>query len=317
MPNWRGYGSSIRTLLLWRQINMILEGKANTLIPISNYLKMNIKVFPILKLLFFFTAMGCVGQIDTTRPVKLFILGGQSNMDGTGKLEELPEDYIVHPENSVTWDNNKKMWVPLGTDSFAERRKFKFGPEIAFSHELAKKYPKHTIAVVKTSGGGTKLWKHWLPGQPMYVRFLQNMENALEDLKGRGISYEICGMLWMQGESDAEFLEWANAYEENLKTLYKDVRLQTAKNDLPIVMGRISIGLLRKTPWNFDYTKVVQAAQDRVAAADRNVRIINTDKLETLKDNTHFNSESNIWLGKKMGKRMLALIKNNRGRANP
>ena len=270
---------------------------------------MSIKVPPILKLLFFLTTMHCVGQIDASRPVKLFILGGQSNMDGTGKSEELPADYSVHPENTVTWDNKKKTWVPLGADSFAERRKFKFGPEIAFSHKLAKKYPNHTIAVVKTSGGGTKLWKHWLPGKPMYVRFLKNMENAIEDLKEQGISYEVSGMLWMQGESDAEFLEWANAYEDNLKILYKDVRLQTGKKDLPIVMGRISIGLLRKTPWNFDFTEVVQAAQDRVAKADKNVRIINTDKLETLEDNTHFNSESNIWLGEKMGKSMLKLMK--------
>jgi len=270
---------------------------------------MSTKIPPILVLLFFFIAFSCMGQIDTSRPVKVFILGGQSNMDGTGKSEELPEAYVVHPENTTTWDNKKKMWVSLGTDSFAERRKFKFGPEIAFSHKLAKKYPKHTIAIVKTSGGGTKLWKHWLPGQPMYVRFLQNIENALEDLKEQEIPYEITGMLWMQGESDAEFLEWANAYEENLKILYKDVRLQTGTNDLPIVMGRISIGLLRKTPWDFDFTEVVQAAQERVAAADKNVLIINTDKLETLEDNTHFNSESNLWLGRKMGKLMLKLIK--------
>lgn len=309
MQNWKVYENNIKTLLLWRQINSMIKGRANAVIPLRNYLKMSIKVPPILILLFLFTTISGVGQMDTSRPVKVFILGGQSNMDGTGISEELPEEYTVHPENSMTWDNKKKIWVPLGTDSFAERRKFKFGPEIAFTHLLAKKYPKHTIAVVKTSGGGTKLWKHWLPGQPMYVRFLQNMENALENLKGKGTPYEICGMLWMQGESDAEFLEWANAYEENLKTLYTDVRLQTGKKDLPIVMGRISIGLLRKTPWNFDFTEVVQAAQDRVAAADKNVLIINTDKLETLKDNTHFNSESNIWLGKKMGKSMLKLIR--------
>ncbi|MFB9054824.1 sialate O-acetylesterase [Formosa undariae] len=242
-------------------------------------------------------------------PVKVFILGGQSNMDGTGKGEELPEEYLVAPENSMIWDNKEKKWVTLRTDSFSERRKYKFGPEVAFTHLLAKKFPNHTIAIVKTSGGGTKLWKHWLPEQNMYKAFLRNINNGLADLDKQNIPYEICGMLWMQGESDAETLEWANAYEDNLKVLYKDVRLQMDKPDLPIVMGRISIGLLRETPWVFDYTEVVQAAQDRVAKADKNVRIINTDKLETLKDNTHFNSESNIWLGHKMGKLMIKEIK--------
>lgn len=260
---------------------------------------------------FFATFVAFLGlaQGENPRPVKLFILGGQSNMDGTGKSEELPEAYKVHPENTMTWDNKKEKWTELGTDSFAVRRKFKFGPEIAFSHFMAKKYPDYTIAVVKTSAGGTKLWKHWLPEKPMYSRFLKNMENAMQQLADSGVSYEICGMLWMQGESDAETIEWADAYEDNLKILFADVRKQTQKEDLPIVMGRISIGLLRETPWPFDFTERVQEAQENVAAEDKNVYIINTNKLKTLKDNTHFNSESQIWLGTKMGKLMWKAIK--------
>ncbi len=250
-----------------------------------------------------------LSQGNKTRPVKIFLLGGQSNMDGCGESDELPDAYKVHPENTITWDNNKETWVPLGTDSFAVRRKFKFGPEIAFSHLLAKKYPDFTIAIVKTSAGGTKLWKHWLPEQAMYSRFLQNMENAMQQLRDSGVTSEVCGMLWMQGESDAETIEWANAYEENLKILFKDIRIQTQKENLPIIMGRISIGLLRETPWPFDFTERVQEAQEKVAAEDENTFIINTDKLKTLKDNTHFNTEAQIWLGKKMGKTMLKEIK--------
>ncbi len=270
---------------------------------------MTIKKISLSFLLATFVVLFCVGQSNETRPVKLFILGGQSNMDGCGKGEELPKAYKVHPENTMTWDNKKEKWVELGTDSFAVRRKFKFGPEIAFSHLLAKKYPDYTIAVVKTSAGGTKLWKHWLPEQGMYKRFLQNIEKATTQLADSGVVCEIGGMLWMQGESDAETIAWAEAYENNLKTLFADVRKQMNQEDFPIVMGRISIGLLRETPWPFDYTKRVQEAQDKVAAEDDNVFIINTDKLKTLKDNTHFNTEAQIWLGKKMGKLMLKAIK--------
>jgi hypothetical protein len=131
----------------------------------------------------------------------------------------------------------------------------------------------------------------------------------MQQLSDSGVVCEIEGMLWMQGESDAETIEWANAYENNLKILFTDVRKQTKKENLPIVMGRISIGLLRETPWCFDYTERVQEAQEKVAAADKNVFIINTNKLKTLKDNTHFNSEAQIWLGNKMGKLMLKAIK--------
>ncbi|VGO11496.1 hypothetical protein PDESU_00040 [Pontiella desulfatans] len=226
-------------------------------------------------------------------------------MDGCGKAEDLPGEYRVHPANTAAWDNPLKKWVPLGTDSFAEKRSFQFGPEIAFAHVMAEAFPESTIAIVKTSAGGTRLWKHWLPGQAMNQRFFGNIGNALETLH----DYEVCGMLWMQGESDAEELDKAKAYEENLKTFFADVRKQTALPDLPIVMGRISSSLLKETPWCFDHAGIVQQAQEKVAAADDHVFIINTDHLETLKDNTHFNGPSQIRLGTEMGKTMLKEIK--------
>jgi len=70
-------------------------------------------------LIFVFTFVS--GKNNSTRPVKVFLLGGQSNMDGCGKSEELPKTYKIHPDNIVTWDNEKKVWVALGEDSFAER----------------------------------------------------------------------------------------------------------------------------------------------------------------------------------------------------
>lgn len=36
-----------------------------------------------------FSTTGLLAQIDGARPVKIFILGGQSNMDGTGRSEDL------------------------------------------------------------------------------------------------------------------------------------------------------------------------------------------------------------------------------------
>lgn len=262
----------------------------------------------VLSLLLSAVATLCSCQSATERPVKVFLLAGQSNMDGCGTAEELPKKYKVPPANAMTWDNKRTTWVALGTDSFAEKRGFKFGPEIAFTHLMAMQYPDSMIAIVKTSGGGTKLWKHWLPGKGMHTYFFKNIDNARGQLQADGQAYEICGMLWMQGESDAEEIEKAKAYDENLKVFFADVRTRTGKPELPIVMGRISSSLLKKTPWNFDHTKIVQQAQEKVAAADEHVFIINTDDLETLKDNTHFNGPAQIRLGNEMGKAMLKEI---------
>lgn len=251
-----------------------------------------------------------VAVVFGKRPVKLFLLGGQSNMDGCGRGEELPGMFRSHPKNVVTWDNQKKIWVELTKDSMATARRQQFGPEMAFAHRLAKTYPNHTIAISKTAAGGTKLHTQWTPGRGMYQRFIRNFRNATTNLEEAGLTYEVAGMLWMQGESDSETVEMAEAYETNLKLLVADVRKQTGNAKLPFVMGRISSSLLKKTPWNFDKAATVQEAQEAVAADDDHVYIINTDRLSTRKDNTHFDTKAQLTLGGQMAGIMIRVLAN-------
>ncbi|MCP4309924.1 MAG: sialate O-acetylesterase [Bacteroidetes bacterium] len=247
-------------------------------------------------------------QSQQEKAYMIFLLAGQSNMDGCGRSEELPKAYRLPPRNVVTWDNKAEAWVQLGDDSFAAAREQQFGPEIAFSHKMSAAYPDHTIAIIKTSAGGTKLYNHWLPGLKMHERFIQNIDHATSQLKNSDRTFEICGMLWMQGESDSETAEMAEAYENNLKIFIQDIRLETESEDLPLVMGRISSSLLKETPWNFDQARIVQNAQERVADGDVNVHIINTDKLPCLEDNTHFNTKAQLKLGKAMARIMKSEI---------
>jgi hypothetical protein len=246
-------------------------------------------------------------QIENPRSksYKLFLLGGQSNMDGCGRAEELPESFQAPPTNVITWDNRKQCWVPLTRDSMAIARHQQFGPEMAFAHRMAEAYPDQMIAITKTSAGGTKLHTQWTPGKGMYQAFLRNFNNATRHLDEIGVDYEISGMLWMQGESDSETTEMANAYEENLKRMIVDIRVQTNNETLPFVMGRISSSLLKETPWVFDQAEIVQAAQESVTAEDEHVLIINTDDLSTLKDNTHFDTEAQLTLGAQMADVMI------------
>ena len=243
-----------------------------------------------------------------THPVKLFLLGGQSNMEGCGRSSELPDAYQTHPANVKIWDNRKQRWVTLGTDSTAIARNELFGPEIAFGHRLSRAWPDHMIGIVKTAAGGTKLHTQWLPHKVMYRRFVLNLTNALSDLEQSNTAYGIAGMLWMQGESDSETTEMANAYEENLKSLVAEVRKQTKQDSFPFVMGRISSSLLKKTPWVFDHARIVQRAQEAVAAQDERVFIINTDDLSTLKDNTHFDTQAQLALGNAMADIMIKAL---------
>jgi len=231
-------------------------------------------------------------------------------MDGCGVGEELPEKKRTTPKNVKLWDNKLETWVELGETSFSNARNHQFGPEMEFSHRISKAFPNHKIRIIKTSGGGTKLYNQWIPEGGMYKRFLSNIGNALAQLKDAGQEFKVCGMLWMQGESDSETVEMASAYEDNLRVFFTAIRYEMNELDLPIVMGRISSSLLLETPWVFDQAPIVQKAQETVAGSDPNVFIINTDKLSTLWDNTHFDTKAQLKLGKQMAKLMLKALSN-------
>ncbi len=243
------------------------------------------------------------------KPVKLFLLGGQSNMDGCGRWNELPENLKETPANVRIWDNQKQEWKNIGEDTTAIARKLQFGPELVFSHRLSAAFPEFEIRLVKFSAGGTSLADSWLPEKKkMYPRFITNYRNALSNLEKSGHSVEVAGMLWMQGEGDSDTIERANAYEKNLEILLADLRTQTAKANFPVVLGRISSSLLKETPWTFDHAPIVQKAQEAVTSRDRNTRLVPTDDLTVLKDNTHFDTAGQITLGERMAVQMLDLL---------
>jgi len=245
----------------------------------------------------------------TEKPVKLFLLGGQSNMDGCGRWKELPEAMKETPANVRIWDNRKQEWKKIGEDTTAVARNLQFGPELVFAHRLSAAFPGYQIRLVKTSAGGTSLAIGWLPeNKKIYARFITNYLNAMADLGKSSHTVETAGMLWMQGEGDADTIERAEAYEKNLEIMLADVREKTGTPNLPVVMGRISSSLLKETPWSFDHAPVVQKAQEALAAKDPHTYLVQTDDLTVLKDNTHFDTAGQLALGERMSEQMLKAL---------
>lgn len=262
-----------------------------------------IRIFTLLAL---FTGF-CASAAE--KPVMLFLLGGQSNMDGCGRWQDLPEELRQTPANVRIWDNKLLDWKKIGEDTTAIARNLQFGPELVFSQRMAKALPDHQIRLVKTSAGGTSLAKGWLPEKKkMYPRLIANCRNAVADLEKSGHKVKTAGMLWMQGEGDSENIEMANAYEANFGIMLRDLRETTKTPKLPVVTGRISSGLLKSTKWNFEHSPIVQSAQQAVAAKDPDTRIVPTDDLPLLPDNTHFDTKGQITLGERMAEAMLKAL---------
>ena len=178
------------------------------------------------------------------KPIKAFILAGQSNMVGWGDSTKLTDDVRTGNDQVVMFENGK--WQPLRPHEPAnqgQRRvgltEFHFGPEIAFGHEMAKAWPGETIGIVKFAIGGTSLlaWKpDWSRqdadrvGQgrlgSLYKRLLAKVDQAKTS---RDI--EIVGFLWLQGGGDMKNAEVAKEYLDNLKSLVAAVRIAQAEYD--------------------------------------------------------------------------------------
>jgi len=145
-----------------------------------------------------------------------------------------------------------------------------------FGIEMSEKYPEHQIILIKRARGGMSLYGAWNPNwtlekatlikeqnQPkLYEEFVNYSKKVLSKCDEK--EYELCGMLWVQGESDSGKkggLKPREAYQENLTNLVASVRRDFKHPKLPFLLFQVGFG------------KVVKAMQN-VAKADENVVLI-------------------------------------------
>ncbi len=163
-----------------------------------------------------------------------------------------------------------------------------FGIELSFAKKLQEYYPNEKIAIIKYSRGGTSIdsvaagrYGSWEPdykgknGINQYDHFLRTVNLAMndKDIDNNGIEDYLIpsGIIWMQGESDAYREEVALRYYGNLKRLMDLVRAALRKDDLPIVIGKISDSGNTKAGKVYRYGELVQYAQEKFARTEQNV----------------------------------------------
>lgn len=272
------------------------------------------------KLLGLYAAICCIPYIANAqdgKPLKVFILSGQSNMSGGGHVvqEGLRFDAAVGDKVQI-WDAcgewvKQGKWVSLNQLQAIkkEARTDTIGPEFGFAKAMSGLYPADEIHLIKVARGGTAIdW--WLPDsngkENGHTALLANLKNALEKIDG---DYEIVGMLWMQGESDAKNQADAEAYQKKLEQFISLMRKETGKPELPVVIGRLSTRILDSKKFKMPFVKIVQSGQEAVAKSDKHAYVINIDDLSQRNDFVHFDQEGQMDLGKRFGEAMIKALK--------
>ncbi len=264
----------------------------------------------------------------------LYYLGGQSNMDGYGRVEELPEalsepvDGVMIFHGNATGDatpeDGRGVWAGLEpghgvgykTDGEAVTYSDRFGIELTFAKTLKELEPGARIAIIKYSRGGSSIdraaagyfgsWDPDYPGSNQYDHFLATVRNALsvDDIDGDGEADTLNpkGILWMQGESDAAYTEAiAGRYEAHLERLVDLMRAALLADDLPVVIGRISDSGrddAEKDGKVWNYGDVVRDAQTAFVADDGNAALVTSTDGYGYSDRWHYDSAGYIDFGK-------------------
>ncbi|GAB4148544.1 MAG: sialate O-acetylesterase [Planctomycetaceae bacterium] len=268
----------------------------------------------------------------------MYYLGGQSNMDGYGRVNELPRELsqpvagvmIFHGNTSPDGSpvDGKGIWAELRpghgvgfrSDGKTNRYSSRFGVELTFARQLQKQYPKSNIAIIKYSRGGTSIHAKaaggfgcWEPdytggkgkgkGINQYDHFLATIKHAtaVRDIDGDGEADNLIfsGIVWMQGESDAAYTkEIANAYGSNLKRLMGLIRDALGSKSIPVVIGRISDSRKNKAGKVWRHGEIVRAMQAKFVKNDRAAALVTSTDKYGYSDPYHYNSAGYIDLGK-------------------
>lgn len=218
----------------------------------------------------------------------VFLLAGQSNMAGRGKIES--QDTVKHPR---VWSINADGVVIAAQEPlhFYEPRVAGLDCGMSFARTLIEEVPDNVhILLIPTAVGGSPIDK-WL-GDSLHrnVRLLTNFSEKMEIAKREG---DVKAILWHQGEGDAT-PDRIPPYPEKMSRLFRTFREMAGNDSLLILAGET--GSYGKNKENRD---LVNAAIWKFAADDVNARVISSANLPHKGDETHFNSESLRTLGQR------------------
>lgn len=182
--------------------------------------------------------------------IDVYLLGGQSNMQGTALTTALTPAQLAVPgillytAGSGVNGTIANQLVPLQPANGST-----FGLEIGIGERLRGLRPGRSMAFIKYAASGTSLEIGWKPGAnntdtanwgPQYSAFVTTVNSGIAALQAAGWTPVIRGMGWQQGEQDAkdgldaaESDTSADDYGANLSAFIGRVRQQFAAHAGP------------------------------------------------------------------------------------
>jgi len=221
-------------------------------------------------------------QLPAKKDFQLFILAGQSNMAGRGKLD----DEARQPKPRIFSLNKDGQWQPAVDPLHWDKPAAGTGVGRPFAEIIAARFPSTSIGLIPTACGGSPISK-WVPG----ASWEQTKSNPWDDVIARAKRAmqdgTLKGILWHQGESDSNAKD-APEHEKRLEDLITRFRTELGAPNLPFIIGQL--GRFPAKPWDAD-REAVNAAHQAVAKKMKNVRFVPIPEgTNSIGDNLHFDT---------------------------
>ena len=213
-----------------------------------------------------------------------------------GNAADLKAPYNVPFPEIKIWQAKTNQWSALAPAS-------QFGPELSFGHAMAKAFPNDDIRLVKYAANGTALYNDWAPTTgAQYVAFMDTVKGALADLDAGNVKYDIAGMLWLQGESDAKEYKGKD-YKNNLLAFIEHIRAKFKTPEMPFIIARV-----RDFYGKGAQAGMVRDAQESVAQSTKYVAWFDTDDCGQLIKGGHYGSAGLIEIGNRFASQYVAMV---------
>ncbi len=229
----------------------------------------------------------------------VWLLGGQSNMEGVGLLADAlpPRPLVRCCYANDEWAVAKDPLHGDGPSGQAPVNKVGgTGPGMAFGQEMLRRteVPQGLIACAR---GGTSMGE-WDPAllERGAASLYGNMIRRLKKCGGR-----VAGMIWYQGEADAN-PDTAPLYTRRMQTLVRALRRDAGDRSLPVVIAQLARFVLPE-PVEHPWWNNIQEQQRLLPRHIARLLTVPTIDL-TLDDLIHLSGRDQARLGRRMAEAM-------------
>ena len=229
----------------------------------------------------------------------LYLLVGQSNMAGRGKVSE--EDRKLHPR--VHMFSKEQSWKPAVDPIHFDKPSVGVGLGRTFGIRMAEENPDVHIGLIPCAAGGSPI-RAWEEGGYHSQTRSHPWDDALVRANFALRDGTLKGILWHQGESDSNDKD-ADIYEAKLHDLIARFRKELSVPDAPFIAGQM--GIFPERPWSAAKKKVDRAHQD-LSGKVHNTAFVSAEGLTHKGDKIHFSAAAYRELGTRFAKAYITMV---------